>query len=126
MRPQRPIGPQFRNNGLNLVSQLREFLAEVGPKLLHGLVRIWLQLPQLMPFVLDGVLKLTHPGRCVLLGARLDRVPISQALFKQSILPFLPEMQRKAEPIDLRLKLRQATFEFGCFVLDQLIHGAAS
>ena len=94
MRPQRPVGPQFRNNRLNLVSQLGEFLAEVRAKLLHGLIRVWLLPPQLMPFVLDGILKLTHPGRCVLLGARLDGVPIGQALFEQSILPFLPEMQR--------------------------------
>ena len=101
MRPQRPAGPQLRYNGLNLVGQLRELLAEVGAYVLQMLVRGRLQLAQPVPLLFDGGLKLTDPGGCVLLGARLDCVPIGHALLEQSILPLLPQVQRKAEPIDL-------------------------
>src|SRR5262245_59762004 len=119
------VRAKLGHNSLNLVSKLSEFLTKVCSELAQILVRIRLKLSQLSPFVLDGFVELAHPGGRVHLRSCLDRAPVGQTLFEQSILALLPKVQRKAEPIDLRLELSEATFEFGRLVLHQLIHESA-
>jgi hypothetical protein len=93
LRSEGAVRPKLRDNRLNLIRKIRELLAEVGAEFPHVLIGILLYLSECAPLVLDGFLKLVHPGGCILLGTRLDRAPVSQALFEQSILPFLPQVQ---------------------------------
>ena len=69
---------------------------------------IFVHLAELTPLMLDRRLQFAHSSRRVFLRTGLDCTPIDQTLLEHPVLPFLPEVQRQTQSIDLGLQFGEA------------------
>ena len=98
---------------MDLIGKLAQALAEIDFELAELLDRVLANLSERLPLVLDRALQLVQPIRRVFVRTRFDSVPVREPLLEETVLTLLPQVDGQAQPIDLRLQLRQTSLEFG-------------